>query len=303
MQRTTAILGLAALLLATDIRSAWAQGVGPPCMQPTPCQPPGFRHETPRWQGHSLALGINMALGGLSAGIVRAARGDSFRDGFYRGAAGGGIAYLGKYITTTQTPGIALVGRQTAAFGASITRSALTGSGPFDRLSFPLGPVWIHRSDSGTKVTLDLPTVAGTIYGLTREGSRFDLGRSLATGAVVFQVDHIRRQGTQQVLGTAIGGAILYRPDPHLFFSIDEIMAHEVIHVLQHDYVATAISSPFEGWLSGRLPGPLARPLRYLDLGSYMLLWALPGALGVASRDAPWEREAYFMVPGPPAWH
>jgi hypothetical protein len=239
-----------------------------------------------------------MALGALSAGIVRAAQGESFLDAFYQGGAGGGVAYLGKYISVQQAPGVALLGRQTAALGASITRSAITGSGAFERLAFPLGPFRIHRSAAGTRLTMDLPTVAGTIYGLSRPGARFDLGRSLATGALVFEVESIRRErSNQQIVGMAIGGTILFRPDPRFLISNAEIMAHEVIHVLQHDFMATALSSPFEEWLTAKLPGPFAGGLQYLDLGAHLALRAVPAMLGTESRNAPWEREAYFLVP------
>lgn len=292
-------LMLAVLLLSTNPASGWGQSNGQPCIGIYPCPAPATPSQSPRWQGHALALGINAALGGLSAGIVRAARGESFRDAFFLGAAGGGITYFGKYVAAQQSPGAGLIGRQAAGLGASLTRNAITGSGSFERLSLPLGPILIHYSAAGTRLTLDLPTVAGTIYGLSRPGSRFDLKKSLATGAVVFEVESIRRQRDGEfILGMAIGGVILYRTDPHFYYSQDEIIAHEVVHVVQHDFAEISFSSPFEEWLATKLPGPLARPLRYLDLGSHMMLRVLPEVLGVDSRDAPWEREAYFLVPG-----
>jgi hypothetical protein len=245
-------------------------------------------------------LGINSAIGGVTAGLVRAAHGDNFWEGFVRGAAGGGVVYLGKFIGSHDFPGIGLVGRQTAALGASVTRNALTGVGTFDHLTIPLGPIRIHRDTAGTRLTVDLSTVVGTIYGLSSPGSRFDLGRSLATGAVVFQVDSIRNRSPERdPLGRAVGGAILYRPTPSYHsITTGEIMGHEIVHVIQHDFALTTLSAPLEGWLAGRLRGPIARPLRYLDLGSHALLQAIPGVLGVDPLTTPWEREAYFLVSG-----
>lgn len=295
------ILGLLALLaLALPAAPASAQIPTAPCpLPPQPCiTPPQIDPGRPRWQGHTLALASNAAIGGVAAGVVRAARGESFWAGFTRGAAGGGIVYLGKFIGTHDLPAIGLVGRQTAALGATITRSAMSGGGTFEHLTFPLGPIKIHRASAGTRLTIDLPTVVGTIYGLTRSGARFDPGRSLATGAVVFEVDSIHsRESGWLSLGRTIGGTIFHRPPPHYLVSTREIMAHELVHVIQHDFAMIAFSAPFESWLADRLPAPLARPLRHLDLGSHAALQALPGALGVNRRKTPWEREAYFLVP------
>ncbi len=231
---------------------------------------------------------------------MRAIRGDSFWAGFHRGAAGGGIAYLGKFVGSQQSPGAWLIGRQTAALGAAITRDAITGAGTLETLTFPLGPVRIHRTPSGPHLTLDLATVAGTIFGFSRPGARLDLGRSLATGAIVIEVDEVRRQnGNFTTLGTAIGGAITFQRDNYHTGRTHEIIAHEVVHVLQHDFAAIAFGSPLESRLSEKLPAPLRKPVRYLDLGTYNALWLLPRAFGVSRRDSPWEKEAYFLVQGP----
>lgn len=296
--RSLGPLALLALVIPTPPVSA--QILTAPCsLPPQPCiTPPPIDPGRPRWQGHTLALASNAALGGVAAGVVRAARGESFWTGFTRGAAGGGIVYLGKFIGTHDLPAIGLVGRQTAALGATITRSAMSGGGAFDHLTFPFGPVKIHRDSAGTRLTIDLPTVIGTIHGLTRSGARFDPGRSLATGAVVFEVDSIHsRESGWLALGRTIGGTIFHRSPPHYRVSSGEIMAHELVHVIQHDFATITLSVPFESWLADRLPTPLARPLRHLDLGSHMMLQALPGALGVDRRKTPWEREAYFLVP------
>lgn len=261
------------------------------------CIPSGMSYDPPRWRGHAVALGTNAALGAVSAGIVRVARGESFWEGFYPGAAGGGVSYLGKFVATHETPGAGLIGRQTAALGGSITRNAIAGRGTFETLTFPIGPISIHHGRSSPRITVDLLTVAGTIYGLTQPGAKLDLGRTLSTGAIVFEVGRMPRStDDRRILGQAIGGTILYRRELYPTVQLSDIVAHETIHVLQHDFAAIAFAAPFEDWLRTRLPAPLAAPLEYLDFSSYMPLRLIPNVMGMRGRDAPWEREAYFLV-------
>lgn len=290
------IITAAALTLpTTDIRAqTWAphadQMPGPPPSMGDPA--------TPRWQGHTLAFGANVALGAITAGVVRAIQGESFWSGFSRGGAGGGIAYLGKYMTTRDFSGARFLGRQTAAVGASISYNALTGRGTFETLTFPLGPVRLHHSPEGRRLTIDLVTVGGVFYALSRPGAELDLGRSLASASIVFRVDTIRRgESGSTVLGRAVGGVVIYR---EFYKALPEfnnmIIAHEMVHVLQHDYAGIALGSAFEGWLTEKLPDPVAKPLRYVDLGTYAALKLVPLAFGTNGRDTPWEREAYFLV-------
>jgi hypothetical protein len=251
-----------------------------------------------------LALGTNAALGAFSAGITRAIRGDSFWVGFSRGAAGGGLSYLGKYMATGDIAGVELFARQATALGASITHNAITGQGTFETLTFPLGPLRIHRSPAGPRLTVDLLTVGGTIYGLSRPGAKLDLGRSLATGTIHVEVARFGGGSDgERLKGKAVGGTVLYRREDDRYHR-RVVITHEMIHVLQHDFAAVAFSSPFEGWLAARLPAQFAKPLQYLDLGSYAAVQMLPMIMGMKVREIPWEREAYFLVPSDhgPGW-
>jgi len=245
-----------------------------------------------------VALGANMAIGAVSAGVVRALKGESFWRGFVRGGAGGGIAYLGKYLATQDFAGSRLVGRQTAAVGASITYNALTGRGTFETLTFPFGPFRFHHTPDGNRVTIDLVTVGGIIYALSRPGAMFDLENTLATSSIVFSADTIRRRANgNDVLGRAVGGVVIYQGAASMLTDIrNSIIDHEMVHVLQHDYAGITLGSAFEGWLAGKLPEGIGKPLRYFDLGTYSVLELIPRALGIEERDTPWEREAYFLV-------
>lgn len=262
-----------------------------------PGPPPGDP-TMPRWQGHTLAFGANVALGALTAGVVRAIQGESFWSGFTRGGAGGGISYLGKYMATRDFAGARFLGRQTAAVGASVSYNALTGRSTFETLTFPLGPVRLHHSPEGRKITIDLVTVGGIFYALSRPGAELDLSRSLASASIIFRADAISGGGAgSTVLGRAVGGVVIYRS---IYEGLPElnnmIIAHEMVHVLQHDYAGIALGSALEGWLADQLPEEAAKPLRYFDLGSYAVLKLVPLALGIRGRDTPWEREAYFLV-------
>jgi hypothetical protein len=148
------------------------------------------------------------------------------------------------------------------------------------------------------RVSIDLPTTVGAIYAVTLPGAKFDLGRSLSTGSVVFGARALRRDLVDGLgIGMAIGGTIVYRLREYQSpGEIHEIIAHEAVHVSQHDYGMTAFGDPFEGWLAGKAPTRLGAPLRALDFGSYASIKLLVNALGITDRDTPWEREAYFLV-------
>lgn len=290
---------LIVLLLATSTTTAWSQSPPDLCRSGGGCAGGVGDEWAQRWQAHVFVLGINAAVGALTAGVVQYATGGSFETGFLRGAAGGGLTYAGKLFSTRHTFGAKLIGRQTAAIGASVTRNAITGAGPLERLSLPLGPIRINLSSEESWVTLDLPTLVGAVYGMTRPGSEFNLGESLATGTLVFEVDLIRPdRNNHRILGNAIGGTVLYRRDPLSVVPVEDIIAHEMIHVIQNDFEAIAFGTPFEEWAIQWLPKSIASPMRHLDLGTQMVIRTIPKLAGVESRDAPWEREAHFMVPG-----
>lgn len=254
--------------------------------------------ETPRWQGHAVALGANMALSAVSVGLIRAIKGESFWQGFTRGGAGGGISYLGKYLATQDFAGARLLGRQTSAVGASITFNALTGRGTLETLSLPFGPFRFQHTPEGNRLTVDLVTVAGIAYALSRPGARLDLETSISTATIVFSADTIRRSKSENtVIGRTVGGVVIYH-SAFTPFSVmrDLVLAHEMVHVMQHDYAGITMGAAFEGWLANKLPEPLAKPLRYIDLGTYTVIELIPPVLGIDDRDTPWEKEAYFLV-------
>lgn len=297
--RSTLLILLAITIAAIPGTQIWAQGWAPQQNSGTgagTAPPPPL--PSPRWEGHAIALGANIALGAITAGVTRAIKGEPFWSAIGKGGAGAGIAYLGKYVATQDFTGAKLLGRQTAALGASVTYNAVTGRGIFETLTFPLGPVRIHRTPEGSRVTIDLLTAAGIFYAYTRPGGMIDLPRTVATGTIVVLADSIRRgEGGAGVVGRTVGGVIIYRTGHEISEEMEEaILRHEMVHVLQHDYAGITIGSPFEGWLIGKMPEDVAERLRDFDFGTYALLKLVPFALGIRGRDVPWEREAYFLV-------
>lgn len=293
--RTTSLSTLATLFLIFSVTESSAQTRRDRYQPPEPGIPGD--EGRPRWQGHSIALGVNVALGAVTGGVGRVIQGGDFWDGFSIGGLGGGISYLGKYVAAQDFSGSHLLGRQTAALGASINYNAMTGRGALETLSFPIGPVRLHHSPEGRRVTIDLITVGGAIYAASRSGSEFDLKRSLLSSGLVFSAEKIgSTDPNRTVLGRTVGGVVLYRrgyesrPDLQRM-----IISHEMVHLLQHDYAGISIGSAFEGWLVDKLPDRVAGPLRHFDFGSYTLFKAIPSALGISYEKSLWEHEATFL--------
>ena len=78
----------------------------------------------PQWVGDVTFLGLNALTSGLSAGLLQVVRGESFTDGFARGALGGSVHYAGMRISAQRFDGAGLLGRQVSAAGISMVRNA-----------------------------------------------------------------------------------------------------------------------------------------------------------------------------------
>ena len=279
--RPTLLLALAALLLATA-GSAAAQK---PC--PTsglPCD--GAPLTVPDARLEVTGLAINAALGGLTAGIAAAVRGERFVDGFFVGAAGGVLVYGGKRLAVERAAGAGFAGRQVAAVGGSIVRNASRGDGAFSALTLPVGPLRIEiAAGMAPRVRLDLASAAVAGVFMVRDDARLDLGTSLSAGALVFRSD-------RGYNGSHGAGVILLRGDLG-HYDAPAVLAHERVHVLQYDQAQLAWGGPAEAWVLGRSEAG-RRLNRWLDLG---LTAGIEGLLTLAIpyADRPWEREAYTL--------
>ncbi len=252
----------------------------------------------PELLGSPAVLGVNAAIGGLTAGTWQALAGKSFWRGFVRGAAGGVAVFAGKRIIAEGSPVAWWAGRQLAAIGSSEIANAAEGRVPFQKITLPIGPVRLHlnpRAKLVPSASLDLTsTVAAIIVG-TRSGNRFAIQESLATGSIVFLAPEV---------SNAIGGNVAsvmtvseLAPDgdfPPLENKRD-IMSHELIHSAQYDFVLTAWGDAAQAaivrklHLSGRIT-------RYVDFN--VLLPLQIAANGLIPYDKrPWEKEAHSLVP------
>jgi hypothetical protein len=246
-----------------------------------------------------LALGVNVALGGFTAG-VRQWRGDgSFLDGLWRGAIGGAGTYAGKRIVTSDFTGSGIVGRGVAAVGASMTRNASEAKPLFDRLILPVGFVRLHwRPVNGDfHASIDVAAV-GAIAGIYMSdlGASLDVARTLESGAPVFMARDWQRDSGWS--GRHIFGAVLLRGDEVLSYEheqrLERALHHERVHVLQYDQAFILWNDQIEHALLGALGSP-DWVMRRFDLSLTPvavsgLKVVLPHGLQV------WEDEAHMLA-------
>ncbi len=252
---------------------------------------------------HVAVMGVNAALGGITAGLFRALNHGSFVEGFVQGVLGGGLVYAGKRIAGGQFAGAGLLGRELASVGNSIVFNAADGRGAFDRLLVPLGPLPVRlivspgaRRPVWPKV--DLVSFASLTFGLVSSARSLDIGESLSSGAAVFRVKEeqiapgrtplpvANTDGVRQ--GTTVGGTIFLNErsmgDPIT-------LAHERIHVIQFDFVLAAWSDRSDSWLVPRVD-------RYVKVNSVAATMGLVNQtffLPDERENLPWEFEARFF--------
>jgi hypothetical protein len=289
------LMGIALLLaglVGAGAQPAQAQG----CLGGCPPLPQAQEPHSD-WQGHLTVLGVNAALGGLTAGLRQHARGGSFWRGFATGAAGGGVIYGGKWLSAEEFWGAGLAGRQVAAVGSSLVRNASEGRAAFEYLMVPIGPVRLYVDRGATPTAhfkLDLLGAGVLAYHALSSDARFDGGASFSAGTAVFHTQVVPRPEWH---GSNIAGVIVLRdPEgnpPATHFPPDMVFAHERIHLLQYDQALHMWGAPFEQWLLPRVPGG-AWLARHVDLGLIVVPVVLMNSV-TTYESRPWEREAHFF--------
>lgn len=244
-------------------------------------------------------FGSNVGLGVLSAVLFRS------RAHFIRraltGAVGGGAMYAGKRLIAKEHPLLTWVGRETAATGISAIKNAQRQRGPFYELSLPVGPLIFYlRADSSMSIDakLDLATIVTSIEYARRRSTSLDWRESLRRGAPAF----VEPWNISNGAGASSAGAIRFdnipadvRPDGHEPIR-EKVIAHEMVHVSQYDFVNLAVTPEFDSWVTRSLPKAV-NPSRFVSLGSGALfIGVLNRAL--SSRKRPWEVEAFSIAPG-----
>ena len=203
--------------------------------------------ESSGWKNEVAFTATNALVGGLTAGIGRKLHGGSFLAGFERGLAGGALHYAGKRMLATDFPGHYLVARQVSAVGTSIVVNAAENQGSFDRLFFPIGPLALetesvdgHRSWSPS---LDLYDVTRIASAALSPSFQVDWGTTFATGTVVF--DGRDRVLRSQGVNGRTGGSVVLLEEAQAAVR-EQVVQHEMTHVLQRDMINRAWFYPAE---------------------------------------------------------
>lgn len=207
--------------------------------------------------GELAYLSFNALTGALTAGISAKIRGRDFSDAAVRGAMGGALMYGGKRLVGSDVEFGGLLGRQVSATGTSIIRNAGEGRASLERVILPLGVIRLHVNLADVRVEaarLNVSELAALAWAASRDELTIDWRATLESGAPVFDAwDYQIDNGGRAVNGLMANGVVLLsgvrsRDRP-------TVLRHEVVHVLQHDFLMEAISSPVESWLLQRLPG------------------------------------------------
>ncbi len=287
MNRTLAFAVALALLPAHAAAQCGAR--------PEPCEV-----DAPRWTGELATLAANAFLHGVTSGTIRALKGGSFEEGFARGALGGAGVYAGKRIAAQRFDGAGLLGRQIAAVGASVTRNAIDGLQPLQRIVLPVGPARVHlRGTHVDGVTVDAVAIGWIAWAVAEDGLDFDFGSTLSAGAPVFRTRNtVLSFGDDSVhaAGATSAGVILLADVPAFGETFEErAFAHERVHVLQQDQLQAIWLDPAESWLAARWQ-PARHANRWLDLNISTELLRTFGRFFPEHAERPWELESIFFA-------
>lgn len=260
--------------------------------EPVQRDPPTLASPSPSGAGELVYLSVNVLLGGLTGGVFQELRGGSFSDGFTRGSLGGSMVYAGKRLSVESFAGAGLLGRQVAAVGSSVVRNASDGRASLAWVVLPLGPLQVHVSPRGadpTRISLDLADTYWIVYGFLSPRLSFRPGWSLSNGAPVFEARDARlAPGGDGVNGLTTGGVIF------LSTSRRRTLPHELVHVLQFDFVSRAWTGRLDEWLMDRLPVGGLRTSVHADVSFPAFLWSSSRLLGPEVLE-PLEVEARFL--------
>ena len=244
-------------------------------------------------------LAINGALGSFSAAMVALAKGkDPWRaalQGF-----GGGIALgAGKQIAGNRFDGAGLLGRQVAAFGTSLVRSATEDTLV---LLVPVGPVTMEirpRAVDRVRPRVNVVSAGTLVYYIIRDDTRIDWNSTLSSGAPVFRFPTetvSTRDGI--IFGRMDFGTILLGATPPIMDLQRQLtLPHESIHIAQYDFLDHALALPPERAILRKL-GVGEGFLRHVDLGVVSMLLAGVLQMHMDYDDRPWEREAVILTEG-----
>lgn len=211
---------------------------------------------TSRWMGDAALLSINALTGGVTAGALQLLRGESFGDGFVRGALGGSVHYAGMRVAGQRFDGAGLLGRQVSAAGISMVRNASDGRPLLERMFVPLGPLhlYVDLADGiAVQPKVNVSALTVLLSAMAEPTLDWDSGATLSAGAPVFRLYGRRLiSGGRVVAGFAESGSIFISEIPAN--QLAHVLAHERAHVLQSDWLFLAWGDPMESWILKRVP-------------------------------------------------
>ena len=244
----------------------------------------------------ALILAANALMGGASAGVTSAIRGEPFWPAFRGGVMGGVVTFAGKRLAVEQFDGAGFLGRQVAAVGSSMSYNAATGSGLLSEVMVPFGPARLYLRtghDPSVRARVDLYSSLVLMHTLLDSDLELDVRQTLSSGAFVFR-DTGDDLGTHWLAKERAGlvrinqGAWARHAARH-----PEIHAHERVHVLQYDQAHMLIGAPLQRLVEDLVPAA-GRVTRWIDLGLDAGFWAAANGL-VPYDHRPWEREASIL--------
>jgi hypothetical protein len=289
--RTLAVVA-AIILTCTPLAEVAAQSPGP---SPEP-------HETLTGlstRDRAAHLAINGALGSVSAAMVALAKGKDPWRAALQGFGGGVALGAGKQIAGNRFDGAGLLGRQVAAVGTSLVRSA---SEDTLLLIVPVGPMTLEirpRAADRVRPRVNVVSTGTLLYYVFRDDTRIDWSATLSSGAPVFRFPTetvSTRDGIifgRMDFGTIVLGA---RP-PIMDLQRRLTLPHESIHLAQYDFLDHALALPPERAILRKL-GVGEGFLRHVDLGVVSVLLAGVLQMHMDYDDRPWEREAVILTEG-----
>ena len=244
-------------------------------------------------------LGLNILVGGVSAAVTAYLRGEDPTAAALGGALGGLVWYAGKATAAARFSGSGFVGRQVGGVGASIVRNAGEGRGLLSRVVLPIGPLRIDVTpleQGEVRTQVHLWDAGAVIYGILKTDLRFNADESLSAGAPVFVAENrtVNTRGLD-VNGYATGGVII-RSGIIENTTVASLLAHERVHVVQHDFTSHVWSDPLEDFYLTNAIGTDALAKR-IELGLAQPLFAwLTGLISDPSPLTRWfEDEAEHL--------
>jgi hypothetical protein len=240
-----AVLLLGALLLAALLPA------------PLAGQASGPHRELPSGTGEVAT--VNAVLGAAVAALSAGIRGEDVPRAFVWGAAGGALSFGGKYLAGRRPYWGGLAGRQISELGNAVAVNAARGDPVLDELWLAMGPVRVRVRNAGAHASPALrinafSTFAAVEY-LVRHQTHLLLHETLATGVLVFDAPNhvVAEENGAHARGIARGSVVVLSGAGD--FDRRATLGHELVHVLQADFVVHRISAPLErGARRGLLP-------------------------------------------------